>query len=396
MTTATTNPPQLRPRFFSAGFRPFFFSAAIWAVLSMALWLALLSGDLSLPGQGDIFAWHAHELLFGYLAAPLAGFLLTAVPSWTGQSPLQGRALIGLFALWILARLAMLFLGVIPAVILAPITLAMPLALALFVGFQIGAGRNWRNLSVLATVLLVILGQGLFHIELAQNGSPAQGAGLRLGLMGTLMMIALVGGRLAANFSRNWLKSHGETKLPADLNKGDMIALALLAAALLLWVIWPDGMVTALALLLGGLGQLWRLSRWRGLAVRAEPLLFVLHGAFVFVPLGALAMAFGIAAPGLMPQAAAQHLWMVGAMGLMTLAVMTRATLGHSGGSLHAGPGTVAIFVAIVLAAALRPLAGLWLDMSGLLYALSALAWIAGFGLFLICYGPRLLGRVGG
>lgn len=392
--TATTAERMRRwngPAILSYGFRPFFLGAAAWAALAMALWLPMLTGMLVLPTAFDPIAWHAHEFLFGYLGAVVAGFLLTAVPNWTGRLPIVGWPLAGLVGLWLAGRIAVGLSALLPPLVTALADLAFPAALLFVMGREIVAGRNWRNLVLLAMVAVFALANALFHWQ-ALAGPAAQGAGLRLGLGAAVMMIALIGGRVVPSFTRNWLVRRGAGRLPRPpMQRFDKAALVLLLAGLATWVGWPDARASGLLLLAGGVAHLLRLARWAGDRTASEPLVAVLHLGYAFVPLGALTLGAAIAAPATVGMAAAQHLWMAGAVGLMTLAVMTRATLGHTGQDLTAGPGTSAIYAAAVLAALARLAAGLWPDAAQTLHLLSGLAWIAAFGGFALIYGRLLL-----
>ncbi len=380
------------PAILSFGFRPFFLGAAIWAALAMALWISALSGALDLPARLDPVSWHAHEFLFGYVMAVIAGFLLTAVPNWTGQLPIVGWSLGGLFALWVCGRAAVLFSAGLPPLAVAIADLAMPVALTGVLTREIIAGRNWRNLIVLVMLSIFTLANVVFHWEAAGGVYAAQGYGLRTGLGAALMMIAVIGGRIVPSFTRNWLVRQGPGRLPVPpMQRFDKIALLVLLAALAAWIAAPDTQATAALLLAAGVMHLGRLARWAGDRTRAEPLLWILHLGYLFLPLGAVTLAVSILVPGLFGGASAQHLWMAGAIGTMTLAVMTRATLGHTGQELSAGKGTLALFLALLTAIIARLAAGLWPDQATLLHSLSALTWIAAFGGFALIYGPAIL-----
>ncbi|SMX50983.1 NnrS family protein [Actibacterium lipolyticum] len=380
------------PAILTFGFRPFFFGAAVWATLAMALWIPMLSSALVLPTDFDPVSWHAHEFLFGYLAAVIAGFLLTAVPNWTGRLPIVGWPLGGLFALWIAGRIVVGVSQVLPPLFVAAVDLAMPAALGAVIAREIVAGKNWRNLIVLSMLAVFTLANGLFHWEAAHGLYAPQGYGLRLGLGAGMMMIAVIGGRVVPSFTRNWLAKRGGGRLPTPpMQRLDKAALLVLLAALLMWVIWPHYLLTGIVLLMAGIAQAVRLVRWAGYRTGPEPLVAILHVSYAFVPLGALAIGAEILWPGTFGTAAAQHLWMAGAVGLMTLAVMTRATLGHTGQPLTAGVGTVGIYTAVLIAVLARVGAGFWPNAQDWLNVVAGLGWIAGFGGFATVYGPLLL-----
>ena len=393
-TTAAQMRAWTGPTILAFGFRPFFLGAAVWAALAMVLWIGMLSGHVSLPTRFDPVSWHAHEFLFGYLGAVIAGFLMTAVPNWTGRLPIVGWRLGFLALLWLAGRVAVAISANLPAGLAPAIDLAFPMVFALAIGREIVAGRNWRNLIVLGMLAVFALANGLFHWEAGRGDYAAQGYGLRLGLGAGLMLIAVIGGRIVPSFTLNWLTRREPGRRPAPpMQRFDKAALLVLLAALLLWVARPMAYETGLLLAVAGVLHAARLARWAGHRTLAEPLLTVLHVGYAFLPLGALVMAVAILWPGAIAPAAAQHLWMAGGIGLMTLAVMTRATLGHTGQTLTAGGATVAIYLCLVLAALSRVAAGVWPDDSALFYDLSGLAWIAAFAGFAATYGPLLLRR---
>ncbi|MBE0412894.1 NnrS family protein [Yoonia sp.] len=380
------------PAILTFGFRPFFFGAAVWAVLAVALWVPMLSGHLMLPTAFDPVSWHAHEFLFGYLGAVVAGFLLTAVPNWTGRLPIVGWRLGMLAGLWLAGRGAVAVSAGLSPLLGAAVDLAFPVVFALLIAREIVAAKNWRNLMVLAMLVVFIAGNALFHWEAAQGGYAAQGYGLRLGLGAGIMMIAVIGGRVVPSFTRNWLVKRRSGVLPVPpMQHFDKAALVVLALALVLWGALPLAPLTGVVLALAGVLHAVRLSRWKGHRTFAEPLVTVLHAGYAFVPLGALALAAEILALGSFGMAGAQHFWMAGAVGLMTLAVMTRATLGHTGQALTAGAGTVTIYLALILSVLARVAGGVWPEFSGALNILAGLSWMLAFGGFAVVYGAVLL-----
>ncbi|MEP0321918.1 NnrS family protein [Bauldia litoralis] len=385
----TTTAEQMRnwrgPAILGFGFRPFFLLAGLWAAGAMAMWVAMLSGHDLLPTAFDPVSWHAHEFLFGYLGAVTAGFLLTAVPNWTGSLPVIGWPLAGLAGLWVLGRCAIAVSIHLPPLVTALADLALPLALGVFLAREIVAGHNWRNLPVLALLVLFLIANALFHSEAARGSFPAQGLGLRLGLAVAVMLISLIGGRVVPSFTRNWLAQRNATRLPTPFGRADGGVLALTALALAAFVAAPMTLLTAALAGLAGMSHLWRLARWQGRQTGGEALVWVLHAGYAFVPLGFLAVAG--AATGYLPLSAALHVWLAGAVGLMSLAVMTRASLGHAGLPLHAGPAVTAVYLALIIAVVARLVAGIWPATEGLLH-LAAGAWIAAFGGFVVIYWP--------
>lgn len=398
----TTSAERIRswsgPIILTYGFRPFFFGAGLWAACAMAVWIPLLSGLFDLPTRFDAVTWHAHEFLFGYLGAVIAGFLLTAVPNWTGRLPVVGWQLGALFALWIAGRMAVAISLYLPPWSVALVDLSMPLALISFLAREIVAGKNWRNLVVLGMLIVFTFANAVYHWQAATMDFAADSSGLRIGLGAGIMMIAVIGGRIVPSFTRNWLVKRGGTRLPTPpMQPFDRLALLILLGAILLWVIVPDGVITGSILIAAGAVHFTRLARWSGFRTLAEPLVWVLHAGYAFLPIGALALGFSAFWPALVVQSAAQHVWMAGAIGLMTLAVMTRATLGHTGRDLRAGAGTLTIYLCLVGGVLARLIAGFSPGFAGPLYIVSGLCWICAFGGFGILYGPMLLqSRIGG
>ncbi|MCX7560185.1 NnrS family protein [Sulfitobacter sp. F26204] len=380
------------PAVLSFGFRPLFFLAALWAAGAMVAWVLMLSGRFALPTRFDPVTWHAHEFLFGYLGAVIGGFLLTAVPNWTGRLPVVGWSLGGLAFLWVVGRLCVALSLYLSPVSVALGDMAFLLALSLVILREIVVGKNWRNLPVLALIGVFLIANLLFHLQAAEDGFAAQGFAQRLGLAVVLMLISVIGGRIIPSFTRNWLVKRGATTMPAPpMQWFDKACLVVTFAILLLWGFAPLHVVTgALMLILSGL-HIARLARWRGLQTLVDPMLWVLHVAYGFLPFGALAMAVSILMPEMLSQAAALHVWTAGTVGLMTVAVMTRATRGHAGEELQADRSTVVIYLALIGSVLLRVCADSFAGVRDHMLHGSALLWCVSFALFLIAYGPMLL-----
>ncbi|NNE80706.1 MAG: NnrS family protein [Silicimonas sp.] len=379
------------PAIFSFGFRPFFLMGSLWSALAMGLWLLMLGGQLDLPTGFDPITWHANAFLVGYLGAILSGFLLTAVPNWTGGLPVVGWRLAFLAFLWVAGRLAMLVSEGWPVWLAALLDLASLIALFLFLGREIIVGRNWKNLIVLAILGCVIAGGAMLHLDNARGVATAEGIGFRFLLGAGIMMISVIGGRIVPSFTRNWLVKNGKEARPAPpMQAFDKVALIGLAVAILLWV-FDVRPVAFGALIVAGILHAFRLARWKGAQTLSEPLVWVLHLGYGLVPLGAILLGAAELSGNPGQIVAALHIWMAGAIGLMTLAVMTRATLGHTGQALRAGQGTVAVYLALLASVALRAFAGISPGDPHLLYMLSGLFWIAAFGGFAVLYGPGLL-----
>jgi uncharacterized protein involved in response to NO len=377
------------PALFSYGFRPFFLAGAAWAALGILLWLPQFAGAVSLPTAMAPLGWHVHEMLFGYVAAVVAGFLLTAIPNWTGRLPVCGPSLALLAALWAAGRIAVLTSAAIGAVAAAVIDVSFLVAIATVALREIAAGKNWRNLRVLVILGVLIAGNVVFHIEVIRFGVADYGA--RIGVAAVIALIMLIGGRIVPSFSHNWLVRNNPGRLPTPFSRFDGVSLAVAAVALACWVASPWHAATGVLLVAAGALHLLRLARWAGDRTTSERLVLVLHVAYAFVPLGFLLLAGAILWPGMLPASAGLHAWTAGAAGLMPLAVMTRASLGHTGQPLTASAGTQAIYLLVFIAAIAR-IAAAFTGVMALL-DVAGLAWIAAFGGFVASFGPLLAGR---
>ncbi|MGV6876729.1 NnrS family protein [Pseudochelatococcus sp. B33] len=374
------------PVIFSYGFRPFFLGAGVWAVASMLLWIGALRWGWEPGGSYGAVFWHAHEMLFGFAVAVLAGFLLTAVPNWTGRLPVSGWPLVWLFGLWVAGRAAMLapdIVGLVPAALADTLFLA---ALTAVCAREIVAGRKWRDLKILAPLLALLVANGLFHAAVVAGDYT--GPASRLAIGGYMVLIMIIGGRILPSFTRNWLNRAGQTVFPVPYNNFDVAAILAGVAALAFWVVVPDHPGTAVPAAAAAALHAVRLARWRGLATFPEKLLFVLHVSYAFVPLGFAGIAAG--ALGVLGAVSVLHILTVGALGCMMLAMMPRVSRGHTGRALTASRTTVLSYAALVAAALVRTGADLSPDLHGLSIALAGLLWIAAFGLFCLEYAPML------
>ena len=394
MTAIPRYRPRQGPALLSAGFRSFFLLAGCAAAADIPLWLLAFAGLVQMPSAFPPLVWHVHEMVFGFGLATVAGFLFTAVPNWTGRMPLQGPGLGWLAGLWVLGRFAVFGSAWTGEAVAAPLDLAFPAALVVVMGREIVAGRNWRNLPILGVLSGLLAADTWVHLAVLGVISHPQ-AGNRLGVAVLLLLISMMGGRLIPSFTRNWLvRAHPTTPIPAPFGTVDRVALVAVALALLAWVVAPGAAASSWAALAAGVLLLGRLARWQGWRTWREPLLLVLHIGYAWLAVGFLLL--GIAGlTGWLAPADAVHGLTVGAVGTMTLAVMTRATLGHTGQPLHAGPGTCIVYALVGLAALLRlaaPLAG---DDTLLLLVLAGAAWSGAFGLFVVLYfGPLTRPRV--
>lgn len=379
------------PYWLSGGFRPFFMLGAFAMAASVLVWIPVYLWGLELPTVFSPRDWHVHTMLFGGVMAIVAGFALTAVANWTGRAPVAGKELLALVLLWGLGRAATSFSAQIGAHAAMVADLLFPAALVAVFAREVIAGGNYRNLRIVAVVAALGLANLAFHLEAGATGAADYSLRASVGLV--LVLVMLIGGRIIPAFTRNWMAARKEARLPAPFSRVDAVSVVAGGFALVAWAAFPEAPATAAALGLAGLLSAVRLARWRGIATRAEPLLMILHIAFATIPLGFLAVAASILAPGVVDPVAAAHVWTVGTFGAMTLAVMTRASRGHSGRALAAGALEIWIFAFVLLGAAARvaaPYAGGWTVHA---IECAGFAWAAAYLLFAAGYGRMLLAR---
>jgi uncharacterized protein involved in response to NO len=374
-------------------FRPMFLAAGSWAVIALTLWLSMFIGYVQLPTRFGPLSWHVHEMLFGFVMAAVTGFLLTAIPNWTGRLPVRGVRLAALATLWLLGRLACLVSADLPGWLAVLIDLSFPVTLLLVAVVEIIAGKNWRNLPMMAPLAVFVVANLLMHLE-SLNAPVPSGLGWRLGIAAPIILISVIGGRIIPSFTRNWLFKRKSARLPGPATHFDTACVAVLALAFILWAFVPDHYVTGALLIVAALLNAVRLSRWAGWASWPEKLLFILHVSYAWTALGTALLGLSIFNIGV-PTSSAIHALTAGAIAVMILAVMPRVTLGHAGRDLIAGRATVAIFVLINGAAVFRICASWQPALMAALLLVAGALWIAAFGLFEMIYGPMLLTRRG-
>ncbi|MGB8398498.1 NnrS family protein [Bradyrhizobium sp.] len=374
------------PALFSYGFRPFFFFGAVYAGAVILIWLPAFHGHLELD---TVFAprdWHVHEMLFGYVGAAVAGFLLTAIPNWTGRLPLQGKPLMSLFSIWVAGRIAVNTSSVIGWAPAAVVDCAFLVLLAAAAAREIVAGKNLNNLKIVAIISLLAAGNIAFHLEAHFSGLANYAT--RFGIALVITLVGLIGGRIIPSFTRNWLAKRDAGRMPTAFDRFDMVTIACSAAALLVWIIRPEGPFSGAALFICGCLHIIRLARWAGYRTFPDRLVLILHLAYAFVPAGYILEAFS--AFDRIAASAGIHAWTSGAIGTMTLAVMSRATLGHTGRLLEATPATQFIYAAVLVAALSRVCAVLDPLHAEPLLAVAGLAWATAFFGFAAAYAPAL------
>lgn len=372
--------------FFTGGFRPFFLGAAVIALLNMLIWIGYLAGVVELHSLFSPTYWHLHEMMFGFVGAAIAGFLLTAVPNWTGRPALKGFNLASLFGLWILGRVTIFYSEFAGAYFAAIADLPLFFILCLYIFREISAQGTKRNLPIVILIFLFGCANALMHAELMWGIETAQ-YGYRLSVMLIATLIMLIGGRVIPNFTANWLKQNGSDKMPILMNKFDFFNIVWTLFSLLSWVFMPEAILTGYLFVGAAILNAIRLSRWQLLAIAKNPILLILHVAYAWLVVGLLM--FGVLIIWQIDQMDLPvHAITVGAFTSMILAVMTRASLGHTGRKIIASKLTILVYICINISVITRLLASLYYTYNtGFLY-ISAVAWMLAFGLFIIQYAP--------
>lgn len=377
---------------FRLAFRPFFLLGALFSLLAMALWILSLHGTVSFTPYGGTVFWHAHEMVFGFVMAIVAGFLLTAVQNWTGIAGTRGTPLLALALLWLAARLAIAIN--LPVFITATLDLLFLPLVAWRLASPVLAIRQHRNLMFVPLLLVMTLGNGLSHLG-AATGDPALAMqGIYLAAWMVVFVMTVIGGRILPMFTANGSQTARVENLPA-------LEVAVIGITLIVVLLQGSGVAGllphwlngALLLVLALLYSL-RLARLRFGVTFRVPLLWSLHLAFWFLPLLYALLAWHYLAPTgswTLSKSTAMHALFVGAMGNMILAMMARVALGHTGRPLKPQPLMSLAFGAVFLAALTRVLGvGVWPGAYGVWLDIAATGWLLGYGTFVACYWPVL------
>ncbi len=375
------------PVFFSYGFRPFFLGAALFAGVAVPAWVLLRTGI----GDSEFFSiareWHVHEMVFGFLPAVITGFLLTAIPNWTDRVPIRGNQLILLCALWLAGRLAMAIPFLTP-LLSACVDAAFLVIAAGLVWREIVSGKSWPLALIGGLISLYAGANILFHV-LALSGAVTE-LPERMALALDMVLLALIGGRVIPNFTRAFLAGQGMTEQPAPFSRFDGLSVVLVGIAAVSWTVQPQAMVSGGLLMAAGLTNLGRLLRWYGWLTWREPLALILHLGYGWLAMSLLVLGGAILGVGL-PTTDAVHALTTGAVGVMTLAIMTRASLGHTGRPKHAGPLTLCIYLLVNLGAILRVFGPATDLPTNIVLGVAAVAWSGSYLLFALVHGPFLL-----
>ena len=386
--TKSENSVYQGPPFWSYGFRPFFLSAALFASVAIPAWIWFLSGAEGVPMHNRLREWHMHEMVFGFLSCVITGFLLTALPNWTERPPMSGKFLMLLWTLWVGGRVS-IAASWAPPLVVAFIDGAFLVVVGAVVWREIVVAHAWDRVPLGVLISLYAFANLLFHG--LWMSAAAVDVAVRLGLIVLMVLLALIGGKITPSFTEDYFEGQGVMKQPAPFSPFDGLSILLLGVTGVAWMIAPEARAVGYAFVGVGVLHLVRMSRWYGWLAWRKPLVLILHVgygwlAMSFLILGAAMLGVGI------HQEDAIHALTTGAVGVMTLAVMTRASLGHTGRPKHAGPLTLIIYLLVNLGGILRVF-GSSLDLSGShSLVLAAGCWSGAYLLFAIGYGPILVG----
>jgi len=373
---------------FQNSFRPFFIAAGIWATLAVPFWLLSYFGILIGIDNFNILLWHQHEMLFGFVPAAITGFILTAIPNWTGRLPIKNKPLALLLLLWILGRVGFLITAIFGTITTSLMDLPFLIVLVLVIMREIISGKNWRNLPVIILISFFTLGNILVHLQIQEIIDSAE-LGIRLSTFTLSVLLALIGGRIVPSFTRNWLSKNKAQRFPSPAGIFDKISLVSLVVFVFAQIVIPYHELTSLLALLAGLLHGIRLIRWKVWMTLSEPLIWILHVGYMWLSVALVLIGFA-GLTNFVPYSSSYHALTIGAFSTMILAVMTRASLGHTGRTLKATLGTTFIYVFITIASFLRVCEPFLNESGNLFLSFSGIFWTLSFALFVFIYLPIL------
>jgi len=367
-------------------FRPFFLGAALFSIIAVLCWGFYWQAPFAWQPVGGPLWWHGHEMIFGYGCAVVAGFLLTAVQTWTGVPGFRGRPLIALFLLWLLARLLIAFPVDLAMVCVAVIDVSFLVVAAAVMARSVWAVKQWRNAPFIVILLVLASLNALSYTALSRDDFSQAQLHLHSAILLISLIILVVGGRVIPMFTANGTG----TKKVEPLLWLEILSLASMVAVIVCSLIANDGPLPGALYLIAAVSNAWRFLRWRFFNCWRQPLLWSLHLSFAFIPLGLLALA--LESVDLWPNgSAALHALTVGAMGSMILAMIARVSLGHTGRPLQAPKAMSLAFFLILIAGLFRAVLPVVLPAAATLtIMLAALCWALAYGIFIGYYGPML------
>jgi len=375
---------------FRYGFRPFFLAAGLAALLLVPWWAAALAWGVPLGTSWPAALWHGHEMLFGFIVAAVAGFLLTAVPSWTGARGFAGWPLVLLAGLWLTGRIGVSASAGLPLPVVAALDLSFLPALAGFVLVPLVRARN-RNSPLLAVLLTLWLTNVAFYWGLTHGDSIFARHALLVGIDIVLLLVTVIGGRIVPAFTSSALKQQGIGISLRAWRGMTPLAVGVMVVAVICDLFRPESVAAGAVALAAGVIQAVRLAQWRMLRTLRTPIVWVLHVAYLWLPVGlvlkGLALIFALAFA-----AYYLHALTIGAAALMIMAVMTRASLGHTGRPLVVSRATAYAYGLLAAAAVVRVFGPALLPLAYVkIVVLAAALWAVAFGIYLWGYTPMLI-----
>lgn len=385
-------PPVGRFALFNLGFRVFFFAAGLFAVVSIGAWLLVYGGKIDLGLTDAPARWHAHEMLFGFTLAAVAGFFLTVVPNWTRAKAQKGRVLMVLSGLWLLGRIVVWNQGSLPYSAVMVGDMLFLLAFSAVVARPLLDPQHRRQFVFVPILACLIAANALMHMDVlgfAALGIDWGQRGLMLGVDATVVLIALMGGRVTPSFTSSFL-GHADPSIKVAQRPGlDRAVMAATWGVLAIDLAWPERWLGGSMALIASVLHLVRLGGWQSLRTLGNPILWVLHLGYLWLVIG-LALK-GLADFEVLEQAHALHALTIGGIGTMTMAIMTRASLGHTGRSVAARPLIVVAYGLLSIAALARLAVMGWPEATVELVNVSGGAWTLAFAAFFVVYAPILM-----
>ena len=378
-----------RQAFLSYAFRPFFLAAATYSIAVVILWVMVLKGHSPTTLPTNTMMWHGHEMLVGFAMATIAGFLFTAAANWTGRPPVSGLTLALLLLAWLAGRFAILLAGLMPAWLVAVVDMAFPLMLCALAAREIFGPRNRRNYPIVGLTAVLAILNLVYHLGTMQILPGADRLAVYLLIHTILLLITVIAGRVVPNFTANWLRARGDGRPPSGNAWLDRLTIGLTLAVGIAASIAPSSPVTGMLAFIAAFSHAARLSQWRGLSTLDEPLMFVLHVAYAWLPLGYALLGCAVFGWVFTPTTALHALTM-GAIGGMILAMTTRVPLGHTGRPLTASGWTVIAYLSLTLAVLVRVFGPLVVPDYVATVEWSATGWIVAFAIFARVYWPML------
>ena len=375
---------------FTYGFRPFFLGAGLAALLLVPAWAASFTLGWPLATSWPPMSWHAHEMLFGFVCAAIAGFLLTSVPSWTGQKGFAGRPLVAMTALWLLGRVLVGSSAFWPFGLVAAVDLAFLPVLGALISWPLVRERN-RNTPLLLVLFLLWSCNVAFHVSLWRDDPALARQALLAGINLALILVTVIGGRITPSFTATALRQRGVDATVRSRRAMTPVVVALMVAVAAIDLVRPGSVLAGAVALAAAAAQAARLAQWQGHRTLRDPIAWILHAAYAWLPIGlalkSLALLAGVAAAAFW-----LHALTIGALATMILGVMTRVSLGHTGRSLQLHRLTVLAYLLLSASVLVRVFgaAGSWLGYNTVIAASAAL-WTAAFASFLWVYAPILL-----